>query len=321
MGICNNTQGAAETPPAISVVIPTYGHRDFVRQAIESVRRQDFTDLEIIVINDGSPDDTDDLLRPRAEEGEFRYLRQENHGYSAAINRGITLARGRYIAFLDDDDLFAADKLSWQYDFLERNPEFGMVSGNAIIIDKDGNDLARTNFSGELKFDDFFNGGFLVSRGQGLYRRSVWDLVGGMNMSIWGADDWDLYFRIARVSRVLMDPRPALLYRKHGNNSSAARDRMLLNSCKVVKRHIAAAAPLRRAELARKAYCFIYDYCGEATVRRMVDALWAGNRMETKRHAHAISKLARPCLKDPHLAFRLLRSLVGAVVSKARRLD
>src|ERR1700719_2929443 len=100
--------------PAVSVIIPTYNHRDFVLDAIESVFAQTFTDYEVIVVNDGSPDDTASVLAPLASAGRIRYLEQANAGQGAARNRGIAQARGEFIALLDDDDRWPADKLEWQ---------------------------------------------------------------------------------------------------------------------------------------------------------------------------------------------------------------
>src|SRR5271170_3450676 len=99
---------------AVSVVIPTYNHRDFVVEALESVFAQTFTDYEVIVVNDGSPDDTAAVLRPYIESGRIRYIEQENRGQAGARNRGLAEARGEFVAYLDDDDLWLRDKLAWQ---------------------------------------------------------------------------------------------------------------------------------------------------------------------------------------------------------------
>lgn len=207
----------------ISVVIPTYNHRDTVAQAIESALAQEGVDLEILVINDGSPDDTASVIEPY--RGRIRYFEQENAGQAAARNRGITEATGEYIALLDDDDLWPPAKLAWQLDVLEQNPEVVLVYGEDIRVDGQGHPLPPTprqrykRPSGEVH-GDFLEGCWIASPGQTLIRRRALEQVGSFDTSIWGSDDWDLYLRLAQIGRFHYENRPALLYRVHGGNAS-----------------------------------------------------------------------------------------------------
>src|SRR3954471_16219960 len=116
---------ALETPktsPAVSVVIPTYKHAGYIEETLQSVFAQTFTDFEVIVVNDGSPDNTTAVLQPWVASGRIRYLEQPNAGQSAARNAGIRLARGEFVALLDDDDLWPADKLAIQVERLRTQP-------------------------------------------------------------------------------------------------------------------------------------------------------------------------------------------------------
>src|SRR4051794_22002333 len=117
--------------PLVSVIIPTYKHRDYVLRTLESVFAQTFTDYEIIVVNDGSPDDTADVLRPLVEAGRIRYIEQPNAGQASARNRGIAEARGEFIAMLDDDDLWPAGKLEWQVAEMHRDSDAVVIYGFA----------------------------------------------------------------------------------------------------------------------------------------------------------------------------------------------
>src|SRR5262245_5620608 len=105
---------ARDSGPAVSVVIPTYGHADYLLATLKSVFAQSFTDHEIILVDDGSPDNTAHVVRPLVEAGQVRYLEQPHRGPAAARNRGIREARGEFIAMLDDDDLWPPEKLQWQ---------------------------------------------------------------------------------------------------------------------------------------------------------------------------------------------------------------
>src|SRR5439155_3912895 len=124
--------------PTVSIIIPTYNHRQYVLETLESVFAQTLADREIIVINDGSPDDTAEVLRPLAASGRIRYIQQANAGPSEARNRGLAEARGRFVAFLDDDDLWPADKLAWQVEALQHAPEAALIYGRYEAFYPDG---------------------------------------------------------------------------------------------------------------------------------------------------------------------------------------
>jgi glycosyltransferase involved in cell wall biosynthesis len=116
------TDGAA---PTVSVVLPTYNRADMVTRAVESVLAQTFPGIELIIIVDGSTDDTIPRLRPYHDRA--RVIYQENAGLGAARNAGIALARGRYIAFLDDDDFWHPDKIRQQVEFFQAHPQCSLV--------------------------------------------------------------------------------------------------------------------------------------------------------------------------------------------------
>lgn len=119
-----------------SVIIPTYNYGRFLREAIESVQRQTVQDLEIIVVDDGSTDDTQDVLRA-IDEPRLRVFRTENRGISATRNEGLRHARGSFIGFLDADDRWRPNKLEMQLGMMEAEPEIGAVFANAIRFDSE----------------------------------------------------------------------------------------------------------------------------------------------------------------------------------------
>jgi GT2 family glycosyltransferase len=123
--------------PRTSVIIPTYNRSAYLRQAVDSVFAQRRQDFEILVVDDGSTDDTAQVVASMADP-RLRYLPQANAGRSAARNRGLAEARGEYIAFLDDDDLYLPDKLAVQTAYLDDHPEAGLAAGGALMIAADG---------------------------------------------------------------------------------------------------------------------------------------------------------------------------------------
>lgn len=123
--------------PRVSIIIPTFNRPNYLRQAIESVLAQTYPDFEIVVVDDGSTDDTAAVVGSLADP-RIVYIRQENTGRSAARNRGMQEARGEFIALLDDDDLYLPHKLVNQAAYLDAHPEVDLVAGGAQMIDADG---------------------------------------------------------------------------------------------------------------------------------------------------------------------------------------
>lgn len=123
----------------VSAIIPAYNGVPYITQAVESVFNQTYTDYEIIVVDDGSTDDTLKVLEPYFDR--IRYLYQENQGVATARNRGFQIARGEFIVFLDQDDFFLPDKLAVQVAHLEANPSLGLVNSGWQIVDERGKEI------------------------------------------------------------------------------------------------------------------------------------------------------------------------------------
>jgi glycosyltransferase involved in cell wall biosynthesis len=135
LGRMNNIVGR------VSVLIPLYNRASYILETINSVLEQDYPDIELIVIDDGSTDGGDLLVEQFAERGELKLLRHPgriNKGQAAALNLGLTVATGEFIAVLDSDDLYVPGKISKQVTFFKQNPNVGLVYGNGKGIDAAG---------------------------------------------------------------------------------------------------------------------------------------------------------------------------------------
>ena len=207
--------------PIVSVIIPTYKHRDLVLATLASVFAQTLTDYEVIVVNDGSPDDTAAVLRPLAEAGRIRYIEQENQGQGAARNRGLAEAQGEFVALLDDDDLWPPDKLAWQVAALRAHPDAVMVYGfSQSFGEAEGKLWPDENGPGEDVLKAFLKENRITSPGQTLIRAEALQNIGGFDPKLWGVDDWDLYIRLAAHGSVLFENSLGLHYRLHSANAS-----------------------------------------------------------------------------------------------------
>lgn len=185
----------------VSVIIPSFNRSGLVLDAIQSVADQKYKPLEILVIDDGSTDDTREKLAPLAETGVIRFVHQQNGGRSAARNKGISLATGDFIAFLDSDDLFEPGKLARQIDFFAEHPEVGLVHGGYVKFDESGKDLGYRDtswFSGWIYPRMLLVWYTLMATPTVMVRRSVLEAVGGFDESLFIAEDLDLWRRIAR---------------------------------------------------------------------------------------------------------------------------
>ena len=259
--------------PRLTVIIPTFNHSDFIVETLESVFAQTFQDFEVIVVNDGSPDDTEALLRPYIEGQRIRYLCQENQGVAAARNAGLALAMGEWIAFLDDDDLWPTDKLEWQVACLESSN--ALMVGGLCSLFGDSKDRKMLRTSDDFKMfttPDLFKSNPFGSPGQTLIRKSALDQIGGFDPSIWGVDDMDLWIRLSKIGEIRRHQKLALFYRVHDANASLHILRMAKNMEAVIRKNVAGLTGLEKRSSERSGYRFLFRYTGKKL-------LWKGAQM------------------------------------------
>jgi glycosyltransferase involved in cell wall biosynthesis len=202
--------------PHVSVIIPTYNRAAMLRECLQSVQVQTYRDFEIIVIDDGSTDDT----RATAESfARVRYFYQENRGVAAARNYGIKLARGEYIAFLDSDDLWLPPHLQLTVSFLDAHPQIGMVYTTFTQVNSAHQPIrmypART---GKHVYKDLLSK-WIVAAPTVVARKTVLEAVGGFDETMRVHEDGDLWRRILRRYEVMGIHEPLVLVRLHAENS------------------------------------------------------------------------------------------------------
>ena len=284
--------------PRVSVVIPTYRHRAFILDTLQSVFDQHGADAEIIVVNDGSPDDTKSLLEPLVSSGRIQYIEQANQGVAKARNTGIARAHGEYIALLDDDDLWPPDKLEWQTAYLDANPDVGVVSGTLQTIDDHGAPGQRAGFYPQITFESLFRGNPFHSPGQTLIRANLLREIGGMDTSIWGADDWDLWLRIAKRSRIAMIDRLGLYYRLHAGNNSKQTARLIAACCVAIDRHLPDLPPRLRPAIRCEAHFSLYSTFGSLLTREARARFVGHDYIGAARSLWGLRPLAYSLLRD-----------------------
>lgn len=206
-------------PFKISVIIPTYNAGDYLSDALDSIQRQAVVPLETIVIDDGSTDDTGQVVR---QYPNVRYLYQSNEGPSAARNRGIAMAKGNLLAFCDADDWWVDDKLSLQVNRMKVHPTAQIVLGH---LQREWPDGRRAE--PELIFS------FECS----LIKREVFDQVGLLDETIRFHEDWDWFLRVKEAGvRVNIQPDVVAFYRQHDRNTSKQESSLNHNVARLIKR-------------------------------------------------------------------------------------
>lgn len=202
----------------VSVVIPTYNFGQFLTAAIESAQTQTLPPGEIIVVDDGSTDDTRKVV---SSFGSVRYIRQANAGVCAARNRGVEESTGEFIAFLDADDTWEPRKLEKQIAVFGSDPEIGLVHcGMREFDDETSNTIAMHVNGAEGWIADnllLWDGPVIVGPGGTIVvRRDAFEEAGGFDIQQKVGEDWDLCYRIARKHKVGFVPEPLVNYRSHG---------------------------------------------------------------------------------------------------------
>jgi len=194
----------------ISIIIPTFNRRDYITIALDSVLKQTYKDYEIIIIDDGSTDDTKKVLEPYQDK--IRYFYQENQGIPATRNRGIREAQGNYIAFLDSDDYWRPQKLEQQIACFRENPHYGMVAIRCSSISPDGR-LREKNRPGKSGWvlTDLFKANF-IRTSSAMIKKECFDTVGMFDELLPECEEYDLWLRIAKKYPVGFINDPLAVY-------------------------------------------------------------------------------------------------------------
>jgi glycosyltransferase involved in cell wall biosynthesis len=198
-------------------VIPAYNAAPWISETLDSVLAQTFDDFEVIVVDDGSTDETPEIVSRYQDS--VRYLRKGNGGSASARNAGIRAAQSAYIAFVDADDLWMPQKLELQMDLLSKDTDLAWVYSDALVVEeKSNNVLYRVGKHVSLHAGDILRPLLLhdfISSPTPIIRREVFDVVGYFDESLLRSEDWDMWLRIAAEFRASFVDQPLAKYRRH----------------------------------------------------------------------------------------------------------
>ena len=216
--------------PEVSVIIPAYNSARFLAESIQSVLQQTFVDLELFVIDDGSTDDTRQVVAAFESDPRVRYVHQQNRGAATARNRGITHSSGKYVAFLDADDLWSPEKLQKQVAVLQENSEIAAVHTASYLVQLDGQNREvsrciqrRPTFLEPTLYEELLYRMVIIgSASSVMVRREVLNQVGPFDEQT-RISDRDMWQRIAEHYGFHSIDEPLVSIRKHQTNMTSNR--------------------------------------------------------------------------------------------------
>lgn len=265
---------------AVSVVIPFRGRIPWLREAVDSVLAQTFRDFELILVDDGSPEDVSGESWVRHES--VHYVRQDPRGPGAARNRGVRLGLGRYVAFLDSDDLFLPDKLEIQYREMEAHPDVALSHTSYERMDRDGRFLDVMDsgaFTGRV-YPGILDRCVIATPTVMVRRDSLWDSP--FDESVRVGEDVIAWLRIARDHEILGIRKPLARVRMHGANAALLPEAQLEGSLNVLSAAFREDPSLSSA-FRGEAYAKVYNgvacrYLGEEERWKALSLLLTGLR-------------------------------------------
>jgi glycosyltransferase involved in cell wall biosynthesis len=219
--------------PKISVISACYNHGKFINEMVDSVINQTFDDYEIVIVNDGSTDNTAEILNKITDQ-KVRIIHTENHGPADARNSAIKLARASIIMNLDADDKIAPDLLEKAYRIFSSGPNVGIVHSGASFFGAK---------SGEYKISEYNLESMLFDNriiSQAFFRKEDWQSVGGYSRElIYGLEDWDFWLLIIELGREVVNiPEKLVYYRTYRNHEECRSNKLKKDRMKVLETQV-----------------------------------------------------------------------------------
>lgn len=301
----------------VSVILPTYNRSQYIREAVQSVLEQTFKDFELIIIDDGSTDNTIETVKAFLKDKRIRYVKQENAGAAAARNRGLSMSTGNYIAFIDSDDIWEKDKINIQLSIMNALPDVSLVFSDFSSMDRNGNiqnSHLRTYFhvldEYNLDYEHVFNQykhfdnigkvywgniyktmifGNIILTSTCMCRKEIFTKVGVFDTRYKMLEDYDLFLKITQEFNVAIVDRPLVRYQYSNNQLSgeANFDKLCTNLIGIFNKNIAAttekdflernARKIRR-RLGMYQAMQAYNYFSHDNVRLAVRFYWQSIR-------------------------------------------
>lgn len=228
--------------PLVTVAIPLYNHEDYIEDCLRSVVEQDYKNIELIVIDDGSPDNSYDkakaFLDNQTQLDNYILKTRKNKGMCNTLNEIIELSSGKYFSVMGSDDCWMIDKISDQVAYLEQHDDVALVHSNSIIINNDGVIGNTIDYSGKVN-SGFMHEDFIYRRGgintpSILFKKEVFNEIGQYDPNFrW--EDTDFFLRLTKNHKIGFINKVHTYYRKHGDNMSHSKNKLLFLNAELIR--------------------------------------------------------------------------------------
>ena len=213
--------------PLVTILMPAYNHESFVKEAIESLIQQEYKNIELIITNDGSTDDTHERILELSDEcrsrfTNFKYINRPNKGLIKTLKEMEKLINGKYLSILYSDDIYTPNRIKNQVNALENNKEYALCYGNMVGIDENSN-VVKEYKKKYAKSGNVFNELLVrnfIPAPTVMMRTDIFKIVGGYDVNF-DYDDYPLWLKIAHKHKILYLNEDFVYYRTHGNNVSS----------------------------------------------------------------------------------------------------
>lgn len=217
--------------PLVTVGVALYNHQKYIVKCLESIVKQTYNNIELIIIDDGSPDNSYSVAKEYLENQEFnknyKIITRPNKGMCNTLNEIAGEAKGKYISFIGSDDYWVLDKIEDQVEFLEKNTDYTLVHSNSQVVDNDDQykniiDYSKKKNSGDL-FDAIIEGKGGINTTSHLYKKEVYEKIGYYDPSL-KFEDTDFWLRLTKVYEVGFIDKIHTYYRWHDDNLSGSKN-------------------------------------------------------------------------------------------------
>ena len=208
--------------PKVSIVTPSFNQARFLEASIRSVLEQDYPNIEYIVVDGGSKDESVEIIK-RYQDRLAWWVSEKDRGHADALNKGFSHATGEILAWLNSDDIYFPEAVSQAVGVLLQHPEAGMVYGDAELIDDAGTTVGQFSAK-QTSYRQMLRGSVHIPQATTFFRAGLWRQVGPLDLSLFFSFDYDLWVRLAKVSKLLYVPRLWAQFRIHGAGKTIVND-------------------------------------------------------------------------------------------------
>ncbi len=208
--------------PKVSIITPSFNQAQFLEASIRSVLEQDYPNLEYIIVDGGSQDNSLEIIKKYQDRLAW-WVSEKDKGHADALNKGFSHATGDILAWLNSDDIYFPNAVSEAVSVLTSRPDVGMVYGDADLIDDSGATVGQFG-SKQTSYRQMLRGSVHIPQATTFFRADVWRRVGPLDLSLFFSFDYDLWVKIAKVSNVLYVPKRWAQFRIHEAGKTIVND-------------------------------------------------------------------------------------------------